>query len=303
MGKKKILIAGGTGLIGQRMLEVLKNDYEITILSRKSHTDKNGFKYALWDTDKMYIDEKVLDADIIINLSGAGIADSRWSTSRKKELIESRTKPIQTLIKVFEKSERKPEFIINASAVGFFGDRADEILTENSPAGDGFLAECTKIWEQEAHKMEAITNRLAMMRIGIVLSCNGGALPKFLMTKSLKLFNYFGHGRQFYPWIHIDDVVGAFRHLIENAPSKGIYNLSSPIPLSNKELMTKVAESTGGGLVFPVPAFTLRLAMGEMADVVLNSTNAIPQRLMEEGFKFQFPKIKEAIHHLLSNKV
>ncbi|NNF34421.1 MAG: TIGR01777 family protein [Saprospiraceae bacterium] len=304
MSKKKILIAGGTGLIGQHIQSLLpKDEYQIHILSRSSREDHDNLKYFQWDVRKQTIDHEALKVDSIINLTGAGIADQRWTHDRKRIIIESRTESIKLLITGLKEIGHQVESIASASAIGYYGDRADETLSEESSPGEGFMGECCVLWEEAAKSFKEVCERLSILRVGIVLSTRGGALPKVLMTAPIRVLNYFGDGKQYYSWIHITDISRLFIEAITDSSFSGIYNGVAPIPLSNKEFVKEIADGLGGGyMVLPAPAFGLRLALGQMADVVLNSNRVVPERLEAQSYDWQFPDLVKAVQHLRGTK-
>ena len=302
--KETILIAGGTGLVGSRLLELIDyTKYTVKILSRRKKTNTENINYYTWDFKNMTIEDGAVDADFIINFTGAGIADARWSDSRKKLLIDSRVDSAKLIRKGLETSRNQPKAYISASAVGYYGDRADEKLTESSPAGSGFLSECCELWEKSALELKPLVERLIINRIGIVLSTKGGALPKILMTKAIGLYNYFGNGQQYYSWVHIDDLCAMFLKNIEDASKNGIYNAVTPDPLTNKQFTIEIKEALGGFAALPAPKFGLRLALGEMADVVLNSNRVVPKKLLQEAFAYAHPNLGEAVKDLVARKV
>jgi len=300
--KKTILIAGGSGLVGSRFVELLdRSKYDVRILSRNSKTEisENIFN---WNFEDMTIDKDAVKVDYIINLNGAGIADKRWTPERKKLLIESRTKSAKLIKSALEIAEHKPKAYISASAVGFYGDRKDEKLYETSSKGEGFLAECCHLWEESAIELGPFVDRLIIDRIGIVLSTKGGALPKILMTRQFGVYNYFGSGQQYYSWIHIDDLCRILLSQIENDSFVGVYNAVTPEPLTNKQFTTEIKETLNGKLIIPAPVFGLRLMLGEMANVVLNSNRVIPKRLKEQSFNFKYNELGKAVNDLIKNK-
>jgi len=301
--KESILIAGGSGLVGSRLIELLDTSrYNIHILSRNT-TASDVTSYFKWDFDTMTIDEDAVKVDYIINLNGAGIADKRWTASRKKLLIDSRVKSAKLIKDALQKTGHKPKAYISASAVGYYGDRENEKLDETSPVGKGFMAECCQQWEASALELRPFVERLLINRIGIVLSTKGGALPKILMTKSIGVYNYFGSGDQYYSWIHIDDLCSVFMHQIENESLKDIYNTVSPEPLTNKQFTIDIKNALNGKVALPAPLFGLRLLLGEMANVVLNSNRVYPKRLAKSNFEFQFPELGSAVKDLLKRDV
>lgn len=305
MATKKILIAGGTGLVGSRLQQLFPpSEYEIHILTRQKKASQGHIHFHQWDIKNGLIGDEAVKVDAIVNLTGAGIADGRWTASRKKVLIDSRVKSLQLIRKGLERTGHKPAVIVSASAIGYYGDRGNEELNEDSPAGKGFLAECCTQWENAAQELEPFAERLAIMRIGIVLSTRGGALPKILMTKAAHLLNYFGSGKQYYSWIHIDDLCNMIISAIKNEQYKGVYNAVTPHPVTNKEFTQLVGKGLDGKyLIFPAPAFGLRLALGEMADVVLNSNRVLPLALEKTDYEYSHQDLPPAIEHLMKTKI
>ena len=298
----KVLIAGGTGLIGGRLSDLLaEKGYQVVHLSRKKRPDA-PYKTYQWDTKKNYIEETALtDTDYVINLAGAGIAEGLWTTSRKKLIIESRVQTADLLGDYIAKMSDKPKAYLSSAAIGIYGDRGDEELTEESEIGtEGFMVKCCREWEYAITKVATQTGiRTVGIRIGIVLSTQGGALPKMMLPTKFFTASYFGDGRQWYSWIHIDDVCRMFIKAMEDKSMEGIYNGTSPHPLRHKALTKQMVDALDkNALVVPAPAPVLRLGMGEMADVVLNSNKVFPARMEMAGFEFHFPDFSEAIQDL-----
>lgn len=293
---KKVIITGGTGLVGQRLTTLLKHKgFEVSILCRNPKRP-NEFK---WNIDEHYIDERVFEqASAIIHLAGAGVADKRWTEERKKEIIESRTKSARLLYKYLSGSKYPVASFISASAVGFYGDRKSELLTEDSANGSGFLAEVCKVWEEEAEKFSALNIAVSKIRIGIVLSKDGGALPKLDFPIKFGIGAYIGDGKQFVPWIHIDDLCNAFIHLLEKN-LHDTYNGCAPDIKTNKEMSETIAEVLHRPFIpFPAPGFILKTVMGEMASMLLMSNNCSSQKIINTGFVFQYPELKEALQNI-----
>ena len=299
--KKIIWLAGGDGLVGRRLAEILDKDtYKLVILSRKRKNMDNGFlSYAHWDTNE----RKIYAApapDIVINLAGAGIADKRWTLHRKKEIVDSRVNSAKTMESYLRQNNHKPELYLSASAVGYYGDQGDRLLTESDCKGHEFMSDCCAAWEQAAFEAARLCHRSVILRIGIVLTLKGGALPKMLMTRWAGIFNYFGNGRQYYPWVHIDDLCQMIVTSIENTSYEGIFNAVAPQEITNKEMMKEIMSSNGfPGILLPAPAIALKLMLGEMSKVVLNSNRVKPERLLEKGFRYQFIKAGEAVKDLI----
>jgi uncharacterized protein len=298
---KNILIAGGTGLIGTHLSQLLKSKgYAVSHLSRRANPNAEFPTYA-WQPEKGIFDKKAFDeADVLINLAGAGIADKLWSEKRKREIIDSRTSG-NTLIANYLRNEKHHiKTYISASAIGFYADRGDELMTETSSAGTGFLAESTVAWEQAIAKVAATNVRTVALRIGVVLSPEGGALQKMLISFWFRMGVYFGNGRQWTSWIHRQDLCNLFLWALENPSAHGTYNAVAPTPLSNFDLTKAISTAKGGFyLMLPTPSFVLRLAMGELADVVLGSTRVSSQKVENQGFVFKFPDALEALKDLL----
>lgn len=301
-----VLIGGGTGLIGTRLSEILEeHGYTVEHLSRSENPDARFPAYA-WDTVNGTIDEAaVARADYVINLAGAGIADKPWTDARKRIIIESRTKSTRLLLDTFRKLDKEPKAYLSSAAIGIYGDRGDEVMTEDSePGKSGFLAESCKAWEQAIREVAATSTRTVALRIGVVLSTKGGALEKMLIPLKLRTATYFGDGSQWFSWIHIDDVCQMFLYALENENLEGFYNAVAPNPKTNKQFTEVLADAYGKSVVtVPAPAFALRLGMGEMADTVLGSTKVSAQKIQDVGFEFKFPELKPALQDLLERRV
>jgi len=304
MEKQKVLIAGGSGLVGSFLADYLFDmGYKVLILSRSDRSHPK-YQYLKWDLDRMYIDSEALKVHHIINLTGAGIADKRWTTARKKEIIDSRVLSAQLLLKGLKEAQHKLLSYTSASAIGIYGDRGDEILNEDSKIdGDDFLVECCKIWEAEAKKLEAYAENFSILRIGIVISSLGGALSKFILPLKLGQASYFGSGAHYYSWVHIEDLTKIVLSSM-TADISGIINAVSPTPQTNKEFMRSCKNAIASyALLYPVPSFIMMIAMGEMSKVILNSNRVIPQKLVEAGFEFNFPELTAAVEDVVEREV
>jgi uncharacterized protein len=298
MNNKQIVwIAGGDGLVGNHLLTVIDtNKYDIYIISRKS--PKNS-QFIQWDTEKkvIYSDQK---PNHIINLAGAGIADARWTHSRKQILISSRVDSALTLKSYFQEKGIHPDTYISASAVGYYGDQKDKILTESSQPGNEFMSDCCVVWENAATDTGSLCQKTVLLRIGIVLSTRDGALPKMLMTKAAGVYNYFGYGSQYHPWVHIDDLAKMIIFAMESPEVSGIYNAAAPQQITNKEMMREIMTALDSkGILLPAPSFGLRILLGEMANVVLNSNRVDVQKMLDTCFKFQYVTCGEAVRDLV----
>lgn len=301
-----VLIGGGSGLVGMHLSRLLqKHQYEVLHLSRKKDLKAVFPRYA-WNIEKGSIDEEALvRADYIINLAGAGIADKRWTSSRKKLIIDSRVNSTLLLKNTLQKIGKQVKAYLSASAVGYYGDRGAELMEENSPPKPGdFLSDSTVQWEVAADTLQTVTERLVKIRIGIVLSAQGGALPKMMFPVKFRVGTYFGDGQMYYSWIHIDDLAQIFLQALESEKMTGVYNAVAPNPVTNYQLNEGIAQALDVGMIsVPAPAFVLRLAMGEMADVVLSSIKVSAKKIEQTEFTFQYPDLLPALQDIVQRKV
>jgi uncharacterized protein (TIGR01777 family) len=305
----KIIISGAAGLVGTTLCKMLhENGYEPIILSRKKNSS-SPFKTIVWDIDKNQIGEpgEEIEADYVIHLAGAGIADKKWSEKRKAEIISSRVKGANLLAKLIAGMKNKPKAYISAAAIGIYGNRAEESLDEFSEIkkdSTEFLVQSCIAWENSAEEIRKMGVRTSLLRIGIVLSTHGGALAKMLPGYKFGTAAYFGNGEQYFSWIHIDDLCKAFIFMLEQEKCAGVYNAVAPNPQKNKAFAKTIAEAKKQkALLLPVPAFALKLAMGEMSAIVLDSAKVHPKRLLDAGFQFKFPELKEALIDLFDRKI
>ena len=300
-----ILIAGGSGLIGSRLVDLLPEDYTIHILSRSKRTSRGNVKYFQWDTQAKLMDVAALEGvTTIINLAGAGIADKRWTDSRKKILLDSRLDSIATLKKAVAELDTKLPLYIGASAVGFYGDQGDKLMKEDNAAGSGFLADVTSQWEESNKGIVDYFDREVILRIGIVLSKNGGALKEILKPAAGGMYGYFGDGSAYYSWVHIDDICKMITEAIADNSYSGTYNATAPEPITIKALVKAVKAAKGGiGLVMPVPTLALKIALGEMTQMLTDSTRVVPTRLLAQGHDFIFTDPELAVKDILERKV
>jgi len=305
--KKSIVITGGTGLIGSRLVQLLdSNQYDIRIYTRSTRKSHDNVSYYGWDPGAGEIDLGGLEGcNHIVSLAGAGIADKRWSSARKKVIIDSRVKSNNLIVDSLKKIGHKPDSIVAGSAIGFYGNRGDEKLDESSSKGaKEFLTESTRLWEQALSNLQKHTDQFSLIRIGIVLSTKGGALQKMMIPLRFGISGYFGNGKQYYSWIHIDDICRMLIKGIEDKTWSGIYNGTAPEPLALKEMAKQIKNMfLPVAMAAPVPSFLLKLPMGEMTRMLLNSTRVFPKKAMEENFDFLFTDVKEAINDLKEKKI
>jgi len=298
----KILITGGTGMIGLKLSRLLRNNgHQVYHLSRKKRED-DEFPAFVWDLNKGYLEEGALDGiEVIVHLAGANVGEGRWTSSRKKAIMDSRTQSSELLLAQLEKQSNKPKLFISASAVGYYGAFTGEtLLTESSSAGDDFLADVCKQWESKIAPVEEMGIRLVTLRIGVVLSREGGALPKILEPP---VAAPIGSGEQFMSTIHIDDLINIFQFAIENANLNGTYNAVGLEPCTNREF-TQLAAKAADKIYVPiaVPGFLLKIALGEMSQIVLGGNRVSSDKLTEAGFNFQFSSVKAALDDLFKTK-
>lgn len=295
-----VTIAGGSGLIGMALSELLvKDGHTVNILTRKERKSENSnIKYSVWDLESKKIDENVIrETDILINLAGANLAKGKWTDERKKIIIESRVKSNEFLSYCVNELPNNVKKYISSSAVGYYGHRPGEILHETSGPGEGFLSEVCIKWESSVEIKKSETT-VYFVRTGVVLSNNDGAFPKLKMGLPFGV-PYFGSGEQMMSWIHIDDICEIYKYLIENNCEKGAYNAASPAPVSSKEMAKSISKiGPGLGISLPVPELALRVAMGEMAQTVLESTEVSADKIQATSFKFIYPKLEEALKEL-----
>ncbi|SJZ72857.1 TIGR01777 family oxidoreductase [Sediminibacterium ginsengisoli] len=307
---KTVLITGGTGMVGQRLTALLlRQGYKIIILSR-GQTDalqdnRSGVSYAHWDVEKGVIDpEAIRNANHVIHLAGAGVAEKRWTEKRKKEIRESRTASGALLAKAIREIPNQISTVVSASAIGWYG--ADDKgmrtkgFTEEMPPADDFLGETCRLWEQSIQPVEELNKRLVIYRLGIVFSNTGGALNEFLKPLKGGIAAILGSGEQMISWIHIDDLCHLFLHAIENPKLHGVYNAVSPSPATNKTVTLELARLVRGRFFIPlhVPSFLLKWVLGEMSIEVLKSATVSSRKTETAGFLFRYPTVQKALGHL-----
>lgn len=305
-----ILITGGTGLVGKSLSNYLLNKgFKIIILTRKLPETKidAGLEYALWDVKKQTIDVAAIQrADYIVHLAGAGVVDKKWTEAYKKEIEESRTQSSRLIVETLRAHSNSVKAIISSSAIGWYGEdkKAGFAFTEEDPADEGFLGRTCQLWEDSIEPATQLGIRVCKLRTGIVLSNDGGAFAEFQKPIKLGIAGILGNGKQIVSWIHIDDLCRMFLHGIDNVAMHGSYNAVAPAPVSNKELTLKLAQSMKGSFYVPmhVPAFVLKLMMGQSSEEVLKSTTVSCTKITNEGFTFLYPGIDAALKNLTAKK-
>jgi len=298
----RVIIAGGSGTIGRRLAAILGADgYDVVILSRDPEATcsrlPSGVRAIEWDGKTPDGWSHLLDHPdtAIVNLAGESIASWRWTDEHKQRVLASRLDTTRAVVQAIDEAEHTPKVLVQASATGYYGDRGDAVITEETPPDDEWRAQVCQQWEQAARQA---STRTVLLRIGIVLSQTGGALPAFVRAADM-MGSRLGGGDQWIPWIHNDDVCYAIRHLMNHSEASGAFNIVSPEPLRNHDFMAAVARVRGRPSWIPVPTFALFLALGEQALFVLESQRAVPQRLLETNFQFHYPHIEDALRDLM----
>ena len=298
----KVLITGASGLVGSRLTELLlSKKMEVVHVGR---TKRNGSVPSFtWDVDKQQMDAKALaGVDTIVHLAGAGVADKRWTPTRKKEILDSRVQSTRLLFQILKEEKHYVKNIVSASAIGYYGfGLSDQLFTEERPPATDFLASVTTEWEKEVDAIRELEIRVVKIRIGIVLSNKGGALKEMARPIQFGVGAPLGTGQQVMSWIHIDDLCEMFCKAIQDRSLAGAYNGVAPNPVTNAELTKAIASILKKPLWLPnVPPFVLRLLVGEMADIVVNGSKVSAEKILATRFKFQYWQIDDALRNLLS---
>ena len=293
----KILITGATGLIGTALqLSFREKGHELLLTSRKPPNDESWIQ---WDYDSGFAEpERLKGIDAVIHLAGENISGFRWTDEKKKIIKDSRVIGTRNVVDTISGLKQKPRVLIASSAIGFYGDRGDDEMTETSPAGKTFLAEVCREWEVESRRAEDSGIRTVLLRTGIVLSKDGGALASMLTPFKLGLGGVIGSGKQWMSWISLDDQIAVINFVLENEDMRGAVNSVSPNPVTNQEFTAAMGEVLYRPTFIPIPEFAVHLAFGEMGDaLLLDSTKVMPKRLEEASFEFNFPDLKKALQH------
>ena len=294
---KRVLITGASGLIGTALRKSFaQNGYEMLRASRNEPKTSTEIQ---WNADTGFADEdlgRLEGLDAVVHLAGENIAGLRWTEEKKKAIRVSRVHGTRTMIEAFARLEKKPEVFISASAIGFYGDRGDDEMTETSASGDTFLSEVSKEWESESRRAEDMGIRTVLLRNGIVLSKDGGALATMLTPFKFGVGGVVGSGKQWMSWVSLKDVIEIINFAIENEKFRGAINVTSPNPVTNEEFTKTLGEVLYRPTILPLPEFAVNLVFGEMGDALLiDSTRVIPKRLLDAGYKFKYPELKAAL--------
>jgi uncharacterized protein (TIGR01777 family) len=293
----RILITGASGLIGTALQKSFnEKGYEMLLATR---SEPKNDKQIQWDLDTGFRDvdlERLEGLDVVIHLAGENIAGFRWTEEKKKAIRDSRVFGTRSMIETFDNLKDKPKTFISGSALGFYGDRGDDEMTESSPAGKTFLAEVCKEWEAESRRAEDLGIRTVLLRTGIVLSKDGGALATMMTPFKFGVGGVIGDGKQWMSWISLDDVVGIITYVLEHENVRGAVNVTAPNPVINEEFTKTLGSVIYRPTFLPLPEFAVHMVFGEMGDaLLLDSTRVIPKRMKDAGYEFKYPDLKAAL--------
>lgn len=300
-----ILISGGTGLVGKAISKrLIAEGHEVRLLSRNPQST-SSIKSFYWNVEKNEIDEKAFDGiEHIVHLAGSGIADKRWTETRKKDIIDSRVNSMKLIESAVKKKNIILKSFVGASAIGIYGmTTSEKIFSETDKGNDDFLSQTCSQWENAYQEIQTLSNKNCIIRIGVVLSKDGGALKRLLPLFQLGLGSAVGSGKQYMPWIHLDDLESVFHEALFNSNYRGIYNAVSTEAATNQSFSKQLAKSLSIPIFLPrVPVFVLKLMFGEMANVLLEGSRVSNQKLIDTGFQFKHPALAEALMGIISKK-
>ena len=301
----KVVVTGGTGFIGRALLPALiEGRHQVVVLTRQAGIGGAmlpvGVQTRVWDARSSGEWESEIDgADAVLNLAGESIGGKRWSRDQKERIIGSRVDATRAIVNAVRIAKKKPAVLINGSAIGFYGDVPEGSVTEQSAAGTGFLAETVERWEREAFKAEPLGVRVITLRTGVVLGDDGGALAKMLLPFRLFFGGPIGSGTQWFSWIHRDDVVGAVLFAMTHKDLSGPVNVTAPEPVTMKEFCSALGRALHRPSWAPVPAVMMKFLLGEMSEIILTGQRVIPSRLLENSYRFRFPRLHEALEDVV----
>lgn len=294
----KITVTGGTGFLGSRLCAFLESQgHSVHVLTRNpgKYVDKGNISYHPYDELSGLVDGSAA----VINLAGANLFEKKWTDEVKSAILKSRVNTTRAVVSAIKSAKDKPEVLVSASAVGFYGDKGANKITEKTTGGEDFLSRVCAQWEEEAAQVKAAGVRLAIPRMGIILDKGDGALDKMYTPFKLFVGGPLGSGKQYFPWIHVDDVIQAIYYAINEKGFSGIFNLAAPNPVTMKEFATELGKAMNRPSFFKVPVFALKLILGEASQALTASLRVVPQKLQNSGFEFKHPDLQPALADIL----
>ncbi len=299
-----ILITGGTGFIGSALSRELSNSgHKVIITSRRKTPPKlENIEIVRWDIQTPLSSEIMSGIDAVINLAGESLISGRWTKKRKERIMSSRVNTTRLLVESMKNANPKPKVLISVSAVGYYGPHGDEYVTEDFPPASDFLAEVCKAWGKEALKAQELGVRVVITRFGVVLESDGGALSKMAIPFKFFLGGHLGSGQQWFSWVHREDIIGFMKYALENESVSGHFNLTSPQPVTNKEFCSALGKVLNRPSWFHVPAFMIKLTLGEVGKVLLTGQRVLPEKALKAGYQFKYPEINEALKAIFGKK-
>ncbi|MBZ4654225.1 MAG: hypothetical protein JG781_1564 [Peptococcaceae bacterium] len=303
----KVLVFGGSGFVGRNLAEeLMANGYQVSVVTRNTkkaaHSLGTRVQLIEWDNNKPLSSIcELQEIDIVINLAGESIGNRRWSNPVKEEILASRIRTTRAIVTAINNRTLQPKVLINASAVGYYGPRQDDEITECEEAGQGFLAQVCREWENEAYKVKNDVTRVVTIRIGVVLG-NEGALNRMVMPFKFYMGGPLGKGNQWLSWIHIQDLTSMIRFIIEHQELTGPINATAPEPVRMRDFCKVLGEVLKRPSWLPVPEFLLKIALGQMAEMLIHGQRVVPKKILGTGFEFRFPKLRSALEGALGNR-
>lgn len=295
-----ILMTGGTGLIGSEFIRQYSRDHEFTVVSRNVASAQSKLGNHVNVVENVSSIENFESFDAIINLAGEPIADKRWTDTQKRTICDSRWDITSALVSKINSCDRPPSVFLSGSAIGFYGNQKDKVVTEDTSPHNEFTHELCAKWEAIAQSVDQTKTRVVTLRTGVVLSEKGGALGKMALPFKLGVGGTLGSGSQYLAWIHLEDMVRAIAFLLEKEACSGAFNLTAPAPVTNKVFSKALAKSLGRPCLFNVPSFLMKVAMGESSTMILEGQRVIPEKLTSSGFTFEYPAIDDALSDIYS---
>ncbi len=296
----RILITGGSGFIGRALSGELKNSgHEVIIATRRRNDSNDRFT---WDSHELIPQDIMSGFDAVVNLAGEPVAPGRWTKERKKRILASRVNATRALAESIRNANPKPKVLISASAVGYYGPHGDEYVTEETPPASDFLAGVCRAWEAEALKAEELGVRVVLVRIGGVLGADGGALAQMVIPFKFFLGGQIGNGKQWFSWIHRDDMAGIIKYALENESVSGPVNATAPGPVTNREFSRALGKALHRPSFFAVPGIVIKLSLGELGGMLLTGQRVLPEKVLNAGYKFKYPEVGEALRAIFEKK-